>query len=62
MDGVKALAVLASVYYPGDGIVPKDDYRPVQGSAPIKARPSVRGFGGLWAPCCIWCTAETTST
>ena len=26
MEGVKALVVLASIYYPGDGIVPKDNY------------------------------------
>jgi hypothetical protein len=28
--------------------------RPVQGSATIKARPSVRRSSGRWAPCCIW--------
>ena len=44
MDGVKALAVLASVYYPGDGIVAKDNYQTSSGerydqSAPPKARP-----------------------
>jgi hypothetical protein len=26
MDGVKALIVLASIYYPGDGIVAKNKY------------------------------------
>src|SRR6516225_7531365 len=31
MDGVKALAVLASVYYPGDGIVAKDNYQTSSG-------------------------------
>jgi rare lipoprotein A (peptidoglycan hydrolase) len=31
MDGVKALAVLASVYYPGDGIVAKDNYQASSG-------------------------------
>ena len=36
--------------------------RPVQGSATIKARPSVRRSSGRWARSCIWCTAETTST
>jgi hypothetical protein len=42
MDGVKALVVLASIYYPGDGIVAKNTYRPAQGSGTIKPRPSVR--------------------
>jgi len=31
MDGVKALAVLASIYYPGDGIVAKNDYQTSSG-------------------------------
>ena len=31
MDGVKALVVLASVYYPGDGIVAKDNYQTSSG-------------------------------
>ena len=31
MDGVKALAVLASIYYPGDGIVAKDNYQTSSG-------------------------------
>ncbi|MFZ0149052.1 MAG: hypothetical protein WBG18_15415 [Xanthobacteraceae bacterium] len=62
MDGVKALAVLASIYYPGDGIVAKNNYQTSSGSATIKTRPSVRRSSGRWARCCIWCTAETTST
>ena len=43
MDGVKALAVLASVYYPGDGIVAKDNYQTSSGSATIEARRRRRG-------------------
>jgi rare lipoprotein A (peptidoglycan hydrolase) len=31
MDGVKALAVLASIYYPGDGIVAKNNYQTSSG-------------------------------
>jgi len=31
MDGVKALVVLASIYYPGDGIVPKNNYQTSSG-------------------------------
>ena len=31
MDGVKALAVLASIYYPGDGVVAKDNYQTSSG-------------------------------
>jgi rare lipoprotein A len=31
MDGVKALVVLASIYYPGDGIVAKNDYQTSSG-------------------------------
>jgi hypothetical protein len=31
MDGVKALAVLASVYYPGDGVVAKNKYQTSSG-------------------------------
>jgi rare lipoprotein A len=31
MDGVKVLAVLASIYYPGDGIVAKDNYQTSSG-------------------------------
>src|SRR5215467_2408904 len=31
MDGVKALAVLASIYYPGDGIVGKNNYQTSSG-------------------------------
>jgi hypothetical protein len=27
MDGAKALVVLASIYYPGDGIVAKNNYQ-----------------------------------
>src|SRR4029077_20724778 len=30
-DGVKALAVLASIYYPGDGTVAKDNYQTSSG-------------------------------
>jgi len=31
MDGVKALVVLASIYYPGDGIVAKNNYQTSSG-------------------------------
>jgi rare lipoprotein A (peptidoglycan hydrolase) len=31
MDGVKALVVLASIYYPGDGIVAKNKYQTSSG-------------------------------
>ena len=31
MDGVKALVVLASVYYPGDGIVAENNYQTSSG-------------------------------
>jgi rare lipoprotein A len=31
MEGVKALAVLASIYYPGDGIVAKNNYQTSSG-------------------------------
>jgi hypothetical protein len=62
MDGVKALVVLASIYYPGDGIVPKNNYQTSSGERTIKPRPSVRRCSGRWAPCCIWCMVETTST
>jgi hypothetical protein len=62
MDGVKALVVLASIYYPGDGIVAKKSIRRAQGSGTIKPRPSVRRSSGRWARCCIWCTTETRST
>jgi len=31
MDGVKALVVLASIYHPGDGIVPKNNYQTSSG-------------------------------
>src|SRR6516164_8466546 len=31
MDGVKALAVLASIYYPGDGVVAKNNYQTSSG-------------------------------
>ena len=31
MDGVTALAVLASIYYPGDGIVAKNNYQTSSG-------------------------------
>jgi rare lipoprotein A (peptidoglycan hydrolase) len=31
MDGMKALAVLASIYYPGDGIVAKNNYQTSSG-------------------------------
>src|SRR6202040_2771328 len=31
MDGVKALVVLASIYYPGDGIVAKNTYQTSSG-------------------------------
>src|SRR6516225_10530429 len=31
MDGVKALAVLASIYYPGDGVVAENNYQTSSG-------------------------------
>jgi len=31
MDGVKALVVLASIYYPGDGVVAKNKYQTSSG-------------------------------
>jgi hypothetical protein len=31
MDGVKALVVLASIYYPGDGIMAKNNYQTSSG-------------------------------
>jgi hypothetical protein len=52
MDGVKALVVLASIYYPGDGIVAKNNYQTSSGerydqSAPTPAVDKALHLGGL---------------
>ena len=39
MDGVKALVVLASIYYPGDGVVAKNNYQTSSGERYDKAAP-----------------------
>jgi hypothetical protein len=36
MDGVKALVVLASIYYPGDGVVAKNKYQ--TSSGPLRSK------------------------
>jgi hypothetical protein len=62
MEGVKALVVLASIYYPGDGVVAKNKYQTSSGQRYDQSAAKSRRSSGRWAPCCIWCTAETTST
>jgi hypothetical protein len=62
MAGVKALVVLASIYYPGDGIVPKNNYQTSSGERYDHSAPKCAALQWRWAPCCIWCTVETTST
>ena len=39
MEGVKALAVLASIYYPGDGIVAKNNYQTSSGEPYDQSEP-----------------------
>jgi rare lipoprotein A (peptidoglycan hydrolase) len=46
MDGVKALAVLASIYYPGDGIVAKDNYQTSSGERYDQSAPKCAAL--LW--------------
>ena len=40
MDGVKALVVLASIYYPGDGIVAKNNYQTSSGQRYDRSAPN----------------------
>ena len=40
MDGVKALVVLASIYYPGDGIVAKNNYQTSSGQRYDQSAPN----------------------
>jgi len=46
MDGVKALAVLASIYYPGDGIVAKNNYQTSSGELYDRSAPRCAAL--LW--------------
>jgi hypothetical protein len=46
MDGVKALAVLASIYYPGDGIVAKNNYQTSSGELYDRSAPKCAAL--LW--------------
>jgi rare lipoprotein A len=46
MDGVKALAVLASIYYPGDGIVAKTNYQTSSGERYDQSAPKCAAL--LW--------------
>ena len=46
MDGVKALAVLASIYYPGDGIVAKNNYQTSSGERYDQSAPKCAAL--LW--------------
>ena len=48
MDGVKALAVLASIYYPGDGIVAKNNYQTSSGELYDRSAPRCAAL--LWPP------------
>jgi hypothetical protein len=68
MDGVKALVVLASIYYPGDGIVAKNNYQTSSGqrydqSAPkcLRADLGVQAQPAQSAQMCVKIAADSFS-